>query len=90
MAESDLDLVYVGNDTDIVMFEGSAKEITEADFNAALQFGQEACQPIIARAKGTRRQSRQSQARRSRSTSFPRRFSRKPRHWPAIAWFRPC
>src|SRR5216110_1695723 len=36
MAESDLDLVYVGNDTDLVMYEGSAKEITEADFNAAL------------------------------------------------------
>ncbi|MDB6039849.1 MAG: pnp, partial [Verrucomicrobiales bacterium] len=48
MAESDLDLVYVGNATDVVMFEGAAKEITEADFNAALTFGQEACQPIIA------------------------------------------
>src|SRR5580658_429381 len=35
MAESDLDLVYVGNDKDIVMFEGAAEEITEADFNAA-------------------------------------------------------
>src|SRR5512133_1846481 len=32
MLESDLDLVYVGNDTDLVMYEGSAKEITEADF----------------------------------------------------------
>src|SRR5437762_1993166 len=30
MRESDLDLVYVGNSSDIVMFEGSAKEITEA------------------------------------------------------------
>src|SRR3954464_490452 len=47
MTESDLDLVYVGNATDIVMYEGAAKEITEADFNAALKFGQEACQPII-------------------------------------------
>src|SRR4029450_3424176 len=34
MKESDLDLVYVGNSTDIVMYEGSAKEISEADFNA--------------------------------------------------------
>src|SRR5438270_2579139 len=51
MAESDLDLVYVGNQSDVVMFEGSAKEITEADFNAALKFGQEACQPIIAAQK---------------------------------------
>jgi polyribonucleotide nucleotidyltransferase len=47
MAESDLDLVYVGNATDIVMYEGAAKEITEADFNAALKFAQEACQPQI-------------------------------------------
>src|ERR1700716_449097 len=38
MLESDLDLVYVGNSVDIVMYEGSAKEITEADFNAALEF----------------------------------------------------
>src|SRR3954465_1986785 len=48
MAESDLDLVYVGNAPDVVMFEGAAKEITDEDFNAALKFGQEACQPIIA------------------------------------------
>src|SRR3954471_16949951 len=33
MADSDLDLVYVGNDADIVMYEGSAQEISEADFN---------------------------------------------------------
>jgi polyribonucleotide nucleotidyltransferase len=51
MAESDLDVVYVGNETDLVMFEGSAKEVTEADFNAALKFGQEAIQPSIAAQK---------------------------------------
>ena len=45
--ESDLDLIYVGNATDVVMFEGSADEITEADFMAALRFGQESCQPMI-------------------------------------------
>ncbi|MGV3772598.1 MAG: polyribonucleotide nucleotidyltransferase [Verrucomicrobiales bacterium] len=50
-AESDLDLVYVGNERDMVMFEGSAKEITEEDFNAALAFGHEACAPIIAAQK---------------------------------------
>ena len=50
-AESDLDLVYVGNDKDVVMFEGAAKEITEADFNAALKWAQEAIQPIIAAQK---------------------------------------
>src|SRR5687767_8525079 len=48
MAESDLDLIYVGNETEVVMFEGSAKEITDEDFNASLKFAQEACQPIIA------------------------------------------
>jgi polyribonucleotide nucleotidyltransferase len=47
MAESDVDIVYVGNTTDIVMFEGSAREITDADFNAALQFGQDSCLPLI-------------------------------------------
>ena len=46
-ADSDLDLVYVGNATDIVMYEGAAKEITEADFNAALVFAQEVIQPLI-------------------------------------------
>jgi len=45
--ESDLDLIYVGNKTDVVMYEGSAHEITEEDFMAALRFGQEACQPMI-------------------------------------------
>ncbi|MFZ0826533.1 MAG: polyribonucleotide nucleotidyltransferase [Verrucomicrobiia bacterium] len=50
-AESDLDLVYVGNANDIVMYEGAAREITEADFNAALKFGQECCQPLIAAQK---------------------------------------
>src|SRR6187399_432658 len=48
MLESDLDLVYVGNSSEVVMFEGSAKEISEADFNTALQFGQDCCQPLIA------------------------------------------
>jgi polyribonucleotide nucleotidyltransferase len=46
-AESDLDLVYVGSATDVVMIEGAAKEISEADFNAALQFAHQSCQPII-------------------------------------------
>ena len=50
-AESDLDLVYVGNTNDIVMYEGSAKEITEADFNAALKYAHEVIQPLIAAQK---------------------------------------
>jgi polyribonucleotide nucleotidyltransferase len=48
MTDSDLDLVYVGNDKDIVMYEGAANEITEADFNAALVYAQQVIQPIIA------------------------------------------
>ena len=44
---SDLDLIYVGNETDMVMYEGSAAEISEADFLAALRFGQECCAPMI-------------------------------------------
>jgi polyribonucleotide nucleotidyltransferase len=47
-AESDLDLIYVGNKTDVVMYEGAANEISEEDFIAALKFAQEACQPQIA------------------------------------------
>jgi polyribonucleotide nucleotidyltransferase len=46
-AESDLDLIYVGNASDVVMFEGAAHEISEADFSAALKFGHECCQPLI-------------------------------------------
>jgi polyribonucleotide nucleotidyltransferase len=49
--ESDLDLVYVGNANDVVMYEGSAKEISEADFVTALKFGHECCQPLIAAQK---------------------------------------
>jgi polyribonucleotide nucleotidyltransferase len=33
------------------MYEGAAKEISEADFNAALKFGQECCAPLIAAQK---------------------------------------
>jgi polyribonucleotide nucleotidyltransferase len=50
-AESDLDLVYVGNEKDIVMYEGAAKEISEADFNAALKYAQEVIQPQLAAQK---------------------------------------
>ena len=51
MLDSDLDLVYVGNERDMVMYEGSAKEISETDFNAALKFAQEAIQPMVAAQK---------------------------------------
>jgi polyribonucleotide nucleotidyltransferase len=47
MKDSDLDIIYVGNTADVVMFEGAAKEISEADFIAALKFGHDCCQPLI-------------------------------------------
>jgi polyribonucleotide nucleotidyltransferase len=51
LEQSDLDLVYVGSETELVMFEGSAREISEADFLAAMEFGHKAIQPIIAAQK---------------------------------------
>src|SRR5215470_1816873 len=37
-AESDLDLVYVGTENDLIMIEGSAQEVPEAEFVEALTF----------------------------------------------------
>jgi polyribonucleotide nucleotidyltransferase len=37
-AQSDLDLVYVGTENDVIMIEGSAKEVPEAEFTKALEF----------------------------------------------------
>jgi polyribonucleotide nucleotidyltransferase len=37
-AQSDLDLVYVGIENDVIMIEGSAKEMPEAEFTKALEF----------------------------------------------------
>lgn len=51
MEQSDIDMVYVGGETDLVMYEGSSKEISEADFNAALLFGHQSIQPLIAAQK---------------------------------------
>src|SRR5438876_615531 len=51
MAESDLDLVYVGLEKELLMFEGSAKEISDSDFTSALQFGHDCCRPVIAAQK---------------------------------------
>jgi polyribonucleotide nucleotidyltransferase len=36
--QSDLDLVYVGTENDVIMIEGAAKEVPEADFVKALEF----------------------------------------------------
>ena len=45
--ESELDLIYVGNEKEMLMIEGGAEEIPEETFLAALKFAQEAIQPII-------------------------------------------
>jgi polyribonucleotide nucleotidyltransferase len=47
MQLSDLDLVYVGSETEIIMIEGSAQELPEADFKAALTYAQEQVQIVI-------------------------------------------
>jgi polyribonucleotide nucleotidyltransferase len=39
-AQSDLDLVYVGTEDDIIMIEGAANEVPESDFVKALEFAQ--------------------------------------------------
>ena len=46
--DSDLDLIYVGNKTDVIMIEGAADEIPEAEFKKALHFAQEAVSQLVA------------------------------------------
>jgi len=46
--DSDLDLVYVGNKTDVIMIEGAANELPEDDFIAALNFAQENVAKLVA------------------------------------------
>jgi len=45
--DSDLDLVYVGNKTDVIMIEGAALEMPESDFIAALRFAQDSIQGLV-------------------------------------------
>lgn len=47
MFSSSLDLIYVGTKSDMLMIEGSADQIPEDRFIAALAFAQEAIQPIL-------------------------------------------
>src|SRR5438046_10238026 len=46
-AESDLDLVYVGTENDVIMIEGSARELPEAEFVKALEFANGHAREII-------------------------------------------
>ncbi len=45
--DSDLNLVYVGSENDVIMIEGEANEIAEADFVAALNFAQENVRELV-------------------------------------------
>lgn len=46
--DSDLDLVYVGDGEKVIMIEGAANELAEAEFTAALDFAREAVKPLVA------------------------------------------
>src|SRR5438132_1551746 len=46
-AQSDLDLVYVGTENDVIMIEGSANELAEAEFVKALEFAHEHAREMI-------------------------------------------
>jgi polyribonucleotide nucleotidyltransferase len=46
-AQSDLDLVYVGTENDVIMIEGSAKEMPEAEFTKALEFAHGCAREMI-------------------------------------------
>nr|MBA3763412.1 polyribonucleotide nucleotidyltransferase [Chthoniobacterales bacterium] len=45
--ESDLDLIYVGTENDVIMIEGSALEVPEEDFVKALEFAHEHAREMI-------------------------------------------
>ena len=45
--QSDLDMVYVGNENDVIMIEGAANELPEADFIKALEIAQPAVKQIV-------------------------------------------
>ena len=51
MLDSELDLIYVGTETEMLMIEGSAEFISDERFYEALEYGQEAIQPVIAAQK---------------------------------------
>ena len=45
--ESDLDLIYVGNKTDVIMIEGAADELPEEEFIKALQHAQASVTKLV-------------------------------------------
>jgi polyribonucleotide nucleotidyltransferase len=53
-ADSDLDLIYVGSEDEVIMIEGDAFEVPDEDFIKALHYGHQAVQPLIAAQKELR------------------------------------
>ena len=51
MVDSDLDLIYVGNETDMVMIEGCAQELSEDEVMAAVDFAHGWVKQIVAAQK---------------------------------------
>lgn len=47
LEESDIDLIMAVGEDSVLMVEGEAEEISEADMLAALEFGQKAAQPLL-------------------------------------------
>ena len=47
MLESDLDIVYVGNENDVIMIEGAADEVPEEEFIKALEYAQTFVRQIV-------------------------------------------
>ncbi len=52
--DSDMDLIYVGSEEEVIMIEGDAFEVPDADFIKALHFAHAAVQPLIAAQKELR------------------------------------
>ena len=52
--DSDLDLIYVGSEDEVIMIEGDAFEVPDEDFIKALHFGHAAVQPLIRAQKDLR------------------------------------
>jgi polyribonucleotide nucleotidyltransferase len=49
--DSDLDLIFVGSDKDLVMIEGAAQELSEADMMKAIEFAHTEAKKIVAAIK---------------------------------------
>ena len=52
--DSDIDLIYVGSEDEVIMIEGDAFEVPDEEFIKALHFGHAAVQPLIAAQKELR------------------------------------